>query len=147
MALKEQLQADLKTAMKEKDKIAKQTVTMIRAAILQVEKDNHVELEDAEILDIIGKQMKQRKDALADFEKAGREDLIEQAKGEIAVIEKYLPEQLSPEAIAKIVEETMAEVGAETKKDMGKLMGALMPKVKGIADGKLVSSIVKEKLQ
>ena len=147
MSLKEQLQADLKTAMKEKDKIAKQTVTMIRAAILQVEKDNHVALDDQAILDIIGKQMKQRKDALADFEKAGREDLIEQAKGEIEVIKRYLPEQLTPEAIEKIVEETMAEVGAETKKDMGKLMGALMPKVKGLADGKVVSSIVQSKLK
>ena len=146
MALKEQLLADLKMAMKEKDTVAKQTVTMIRAAILQVEKDTKVELDDAAILDIIGKQLKQRKDSLEAFEKAEREDLIEQCKGEIAVIEKYLPKQMSEDEIAVIVEETIAETGAASAKDMGKLMKVLMPKVKGKADGKLVSKIVKEKL-
>ena len=146
MTLKEQLLADLKTAMKNKDKVAKDTVTMIRAAVLQKEKDTKTELDDSEILDIISKQYKQRKDALADFVKADREDLIETTNQEIAIIKKYLPEQLSHEEIEKIVSETIDEVGATSMKDMGKVMGKLMPKVKGIADGKTVNAIVREKL-
>lgn len=147
MALKEQLLADLKSAMKEKDTIKKSTVTMIRAAILQVEKDNKVELGDQEILDIISKQLKQRRDALEDFKKAQREDLIEQTEGEMKIIEAYLPRQLTREEIEVIVDETIQETGVSSIKDMGKIMGALMPKVKGLADGKLVNQIVREKLQ
>ena len=146
MTLKEQLLADLKTAMKSKDKVAKDTVTMIRAAVLQKEKDTKTELDDSEILDIISKQYKQRKDALTDFVKADREDLIETTNQEIAIIKKYLPEQLSHEEIEKIVSETIDEVGATSMKDMGKVMGKLMPKVKGVADGKTVNAIVREKL-
>ena len=146
MTLKEQLLADLKTAMKSKDKVAKDTVTMIRAAVLQKEKDTKTELDDSEILDIISKQYKQRKDALADFVKADREDLIETTNQEIAIIKKYLPEQLSHEEIEKIVSETLDEAGATSMKDMGKVMGKLMPKVKGVADGKTVNAIVREKL-
>lgn len=147
MTLKEQLQADLKTAMKEKDKVRKATITMIRAAILQVEKDQKVVLDDSAILDIISKQRKQRRDALEDFEKAERDDLIEQTKAEMAVIDAYLPKQLSREEIEAIVDETITETGVQSAKDMGKIMGALMPKVKGLADGKLVNQIVREKLQ
>lgn len=146
MTLKEQLLTDLKSAMKSKDKVAKDTVTMIRAAVLQKEKDTKTELEDNEILDIIAKQHKQRKDALADFVKAGRDDLIETTNQEIAIIKKYLPEQLSREEIEKIVDETIEEVGATSMKEMGKVMGKLMPKVKGVADGKVVNEIVREKL-
>ncbi|MGL4547088.1 GatB/YqeY domain-containing protein [Eubacterium aggregans] len=147
MTLKEQLQADLKTAMKEKDKVRKATITMIRAAILQVEKDQKVVLDDYAVLDIISKQRKQRRDALEDFEKAERDDLIEQTKAEMAVIDAYLPKQLSREEIEAIVDETITETGVQSAKDMGKIMGALMPKVKGLADGKLVNQIVREKLQ
>ena len=132
--------------MKSKDKVAKDTVTMIRAAVLQKEKDTKAELEDSDILDIIAKQHKQRKDALADFVKAGRDDLIETTNQEIAIIKKYLPEQLSREEIEKIVDETIEEVGATSMKEMGKVMGKLMPKVKGVADGKVVNEIVREKL-
>lgn len=146
MTLKEQLLTDLKSAMKSKDKVAKDTVTMIRAAVLQKEKDTKAELEDSDILDIIAKQHKQRKDALADFVKAGRDDLIETTNQEIAIIKKYLPEQLSREEIEKIVDETIEEVGATSMKEMGKVMGKLMPKVKGVADGKVVNEIVREKL-
>lgn len=146
MTLKEQLLTDLKSAMKSKDKVAKDTVTMIRAAVLQKEKDTKTELDDNEILDIIAKQHKQRKDALADFVKAGRDDLIETTNQEIAIIKKYLPEQLSREEIEKIVDETIEEVGATSMKEMGKVMGKLMPKVKGVADGKVVNEIVREKL-
>ena len=147
MALKEQLLADLKASMKAKDPVKKSTVTMIRAAILQVEKDNKVELGDAEIQEIIAKQMKQRRDALDEFKKAERDDLIAQTEAEMRVIEAYLPKQLTQEEIEAIVDETIKETGAESAKDMGKIMGALMPKVKGLADGKLVNQIVREKLQ
>ena len=147
MALKEQLLADLKASMKAKDTVKKSTVTMIRAAILQVEKDNKVELGDAEIQEIIAKQMKQRRDALDEFKKAERDDLIAQTEAEMRVIEAYLPKQLTQEEIEAIVDETIKETGAESAKDMGKIMGELMPKVKGLADGKLVNQIVREKLQ
>ena len=147
MALKEQLLADLKASMKAKDTVKKSTVTMIRAAILQVEKDNKVELGDAEIQEIIAKQMKQRRDALDEFKKAERDDLIAQTEAEMRVIEAYLPKQLTQEEIEAIVDETIKETGAESAKDLGKIMGALMPKVKGLADGKLVNQIVREKLQ
>ena len=146
MALKEQLLADLKTAMKAKDKIRKSTITMIRAAILQIEKDKKVTLQDPEILDIITKQMKQRRDALAEFKKADREDLIKQTEAEMKVIEAYLPKQLTKTEVEAIVEETINETGVTSIKEMGKIMGALMPKVKRLADGKVISQIVREKL-
>ncbi|MBC3889148.1 GatB/YqeY domain-containing protein [Acetobacterium paludosum] len=146
MALKDQLQADLKTAMKEKDKVRKSTITMIRAAILQVEKDEKVELTDEQILEIIAKQLKQRRDSLTEFEKAKRDDLIQQAHEEIKVITSYLPTQLTIDEIRVIVNETIQETGAIDAKDMGKIMGALMPKIKGRADGKLVNQVVRESL-
>ena len=146
MALKDQLQADLKTAMKEKDKVRKSTITMIRAAILQVEKDQKVELADEQILEIIAKQLKQRRDGLAEFEKAKRDDLIQQAHEEIEIITSYLPTQLTIDEIKVIVNETIQETGAVDAKDMGKIMSALMPKTKGRADGKLVNQVVRELL-
>ncbi|MGI6556675.1 GatB/YqeY domain-containing protein [uncultured Pseudoramibacter sp.] len=147
MALKKQLLTDLKAAMKAKDKVRKSTITLIRAAILQEEKDKQIDnLEDSDIEAIISKQYKQRKDSLKEFEKAGRDDLIEQTKAEMAIIEDYLPKQLSQEEIGAIVEDTIQEIGAESMKDMGKVMKAIMPKVKGKADGKVVNQIVREKL-
>ncbi|NLN98637.1 MAG: GatB/YqeY domain-containing protein [Eubacteriaceae bacterium] len=147
MALKEQLLSDLKAAMKAKDKIRKNTITMIRSAIVQIEKDQKIELEDSDILDIMAKQLKQRKDSLEDFIKAERNDLIEQTNAEIAVIEAYLPKQLTKSEIETIVDETLQHIGVTDMKDMGKAMQAVMPKVKGIADGKTVNQIVREKLQ
>jgi uncharacterized protein YqeY len=147
LALKKQLLTDLKAAMKAKDKVRKSTITLIRAAILQEEKDKQIDnLEDSDIEAIISKQYKQRKDSLKEFEKAGRDDLIEQTKAEMAIIEDYLPKQLSPDEIGTIVEDTIQEIGAESMKDMGKVMKAIMPKVKGKADGKVVNQIVREKL-
>jgi uncharacterized protein YqeY len=146
LALKDQLQADLKQAMKNKDKVSKSTITMIRAAILQIEKDQKVELGDEEILGILAKQLKQRRDSLAEFEKAQRDDLIQQAHAEIAVITSYLPTQLSRDEITVIVTETIQETGAVNIKDMGKIMASLMPKIKGRADGKLVNQVVRESL-
>ena len=99
-----------------------------------------------QVIEIIAKQLKQRRDGLAEFEKAQRDDLIQQAQAEIAIIESYLPTQLTLDEIKVIVDETIQETGAKDIKDMGKVMGALMPKVKGRADGKLVNQAVKEKL-
>lgn len=146
MSLKEQLFADLKTAMKEKDTLKKDTVQLIRSGILQYEKDNKVELDDEGVLDIITKQLKSRRDSLPDFVKSGREDLIEKLNKEIEILLSYLPEQLSEEEIAKIVEEAIAETGAASVKEMGKVMGIVNPKLKGRADMKVVGALVKKLL-
>lgn len=147
MSLKEQLFADLKTAMKEKDTLRKDTVQLIRSGILQIEKDNKVELDDEGVIDVISKQLKSRRDSMPDYLKSGREDLIEKLNKEIEILLSYLPEQLSEDEIQKIVEEAIAETGAATIKDMGKVMGLVTPKVKGRADMKIVGSFVKKMLQ
>ncbi len=146
MSLKEKLQEDLKSSMKNKDTIRKSVVTLIRAAIKQYEVDNRVELADDAIIDIISKQLKQRKDSLAEFEKANRGDLIEETKSEIQVLEGYLPQQLSEEELEKIVIETIAEVGATSMKDMGKIMATIKPKTAGRADGRKINELVKKNL-
>ena len=146
MSLKEQLFADLKTAMKEKDTLKKDTVQLIRSGILQYEKDNKVELDDEGVLDIISKQLKSRRDSLPDYIKSGREDLIEKLNKEIEILLSYLPEQLSEDEIAKIVEEAIAETGTASVKEMGKVMGIVNPKVKGRADMKVVGALVKKLL-
>ncbi|SHK14584.1 GatB/YqeY domain-containing protein [Tepidibacter formicigenes] len=147
MSLKSKLMDDLKLAMKEKNQVKKSVVTLIRSAVKQYEVDNRAELDDEGILDIVYKQMKQRKDALEEFEKAGREDLINQTQSEIEVLKTYLPVQLSEEEVEKIVIETINEVNASSMKEMGKVMSAIMPKVKGKADGKIVNELVKKHLQ
>ena len=147
MSLKEQLFADLKTAMKEKDTLKKDTVQLIRSGILQYEKDNKVELDDEGVLDIISKQLKSRRDSLPDYVKSGREDLIEKLNKEIEILLSYLPEQLSEDEIQKIVEEAIAQTGATTIKEMGKVMGIVTAKVKGRADMKVVGGLVKKMLQ
>lgn len=136
MTLKEKLSFDFKEAMKSKDEIKKTTVNLVRAAIKQYEVDNRIELDEEGILGIISKQVKMRKDALSDFEKAGRTDLLEAYNEEIKILMNYLPAQLTIEEITVIVKETMEQLGIEGgKQNMGKLMGAVMPKVKGKADG------------
>ena len=147
MSLKEQLFADLKTAMKEKDTLKKDTVQLIRSGILQYEKDNKVELDDEGVLDIISKQLKSRRDSLPDYVKSGREDLIEKLNKEIEILLGYLPEQLSEDEIQKIVEEAIAATGAASVKEMGKVMGIVNPKLKGRADMKVVGALVKKLLQ
>ena len=147
MSLKEQLFADLKTAMKEKDTLKKDTVQLIRSGILQIEKDNKVELDDEGVIDVISKQLKRRSDSLPDYIKSGREDLIEKLNKEIEILLSYLPEQLSEVEIQKIVEEAIAQTGATTIKEMGKVMGIVTAKVKGRADMKVVGGLVKKMLQ
>ena len=144
MSLKETLLQDLKAAMKDKDTIRKNTIQLVRAGVLQIEKDNHVELDDDGVLDVIAKELKKRRDSLPEFEKSGRTDLIDNLNKEIEVLLGYLPEQLTEDEIQKIVEETIAETGASTMKDMGKVMGAVSSKVKGRADNRVVSGYVKK---
>ena len=145
MALKEQLMADFKEAMKAHDDTAKNTINLARAAIKQYEVDNREELDDAGIIAILSKQVKMRKDALADFEKAGRADLLEAYNREIEILNRYLPEQLSKEKIMEVVKETAESLGIEGgKQNMGKLMGPVMGKVKGLADGNDVKDVVME---
>ena len=143
MGLKERLMNDFKEAMKTRDEVSKNTINLARAAIKQYEVDNRKELDDEGVTSILQKQVKMRKDALADFEKAGREDLVEAYNGEIAVLKKYIPEQLSKEELLKIVEETAAELGIDKgTQNMGKLMGSVMGTVKGKADGSDVREVV-----
>ena len=146
MSLKETLFQDLKTAMKDKDTVRKNTIQLVRAGVLQIEKDNHVELDDDGVLDVIAKELKKRRDSLPEFEKSGRTDLIDNLNKEIEVLLGYLPEQLTEDEIQKIVEETIAETGAATMKDMGKVMSAVSSKVKGRADNRVVSGYVKKLL-
>ena len=148
MAIKEKLMADFKEAMKAHDEVAKNTISFARAAIKQYEVDHREELDDDGIAAILSKQVKMRKDALADFEKAGRTDLIDSYKSEIEILKRYLPEQLSDEKIREIINGTAAELGIEGgMQNMGKLMGPVMAKVKGLADGNQVKQLVQEFLK
>ena len=144
--LKEKLMEDLKEAMKEKQILRKNVVQMIRAAILQVEKDKQIELDDNQVLEIIAKEAKKRKDSLGDYEKSGREDLISQVKEEIEIISSYLPKQLSKEEITEIVKKVIGETGATTIKDMGKVMKGAKEKCGAAADGRTINEVVRELL-
>lgn len=146
MSLSERLNDDMKTLMKSGDKFALSVLRMIRSAVKNAEIDSKRTLSDDEVMDILAREIKQRRDALQDFEKAGREDLAEQAKAEVEVIQRYMPQPLTEEQLIAIVQETVNEVGASSKSDMGKVMSALMPKVKGRADGKQVNAAVQRLL-
>ena len=146
MSIKETLAQDLKLSMKEKDLIRKNTVQSIRAAILQVEKDNLTELDDDAIIDVIAKELKKRKDVLPDYEKSGREDLITQLNREIEIVMGYLPSQLSEDELDEIVRQAIEATGASSMKDMGALMAEVMPKVRGRADGSMVNALAKKHL-
>ncbi len=146
MSLKDLLLQDLKAAMKDGDNVRKTAVQMARSAVLQVEKDSKVTLDDDGIVEIIAKEVKKRMDTLPDFEKSGRDDLIDNLKAEIEVLKKYLPQQLSEAEIENIVKNAIASTGAASAKDIGKVMQAVMPETRGKADGKLVNRIVKDLL-
>ena len=147
MTLKERLNADFKEAMKNKQTVRKETISFVRAAIKQYEVDNREEIDDAGIASILAKQVKMRKDALADFESAGRTDLLDSYNAEIEVLMDYMPKQLTADEIMGIVRGTAAEMGVEQgsgRAGMGKLMGKVMPKVKGVADGNDVKDAVQQ---
>ncbi len=146
MSFKQILQQDMKTAMKEKDTIRKNVITMVRAAILQQEKDKKIEMDDEGILDVIAKAAKQRRDSIPEFEKGNRPDIIKDLEREIEILMSYLPEQLSEDEVDELVALTILEVGAQSPKDIGSVMKALMPKVKGRADGKIVNQLVRKHL-
>lgn len=144
--LKEKLLQDFKEAMKEKNELKKNTIMMVRAAILQIEKDSQKEVNDDEILEILSKEVKKRKDSLEDITKSGREDLIQQVNDEIEIINAYLPEPLSLEELETIVSQVIEETGATSMKDMGKVMGLAKSKTAGRADNKTINEIVRKKL-
>ena len=146
MSLKEVLMEDMKQAMRDKDTITKNVITMARAAILQIEKDKKIELDEEGVLDVIAKQVKQRKDALAEFIKGGRDDLIDLTNQELAILMKYLPQQLTKEELTKIVKDAVEKLNVTEMKEMGKVMAEVMPQVKGKADGFAINEIVKELL-
>jgi uncharacterized protein YqeY len=146
MSLKEQLKQDTITASKAGDKQKRDILRMVQAAIKQVEVDERVTLEDEGVLKVLTKQAKQRRESIAEYTKAGRDDLVGQEEYELGVIETYLPKMLSREEIEVLAKQAVADTGAATPKDMGKVMGKLMPQVKGKADGRLVNEVVRDLL-
>lgn len=150
MGLKEQIGEDIKTAMKAKDKLRLQTVRGIKKAILEKEVELRPKGQDTltpeHEIELLTQQAKQRRDSIEQFTNAGRDDLAEKESQELAIIETYLPEQVSDEEVAKIIDELIASSGATTMKDLGKVMGPAMKQLKGKADGKKIQEIVKSKL-
>lgn len=144
MSLEQQLMADLKDSMKTKDTVRKNTITMVRAAIKQREIDERIELSNEDILEIISKQLKEKRMVIEEFNKGNRQDLVDLTELEIEILLKYLPKQLTEEEIEKIVEETIKEIDATSMEDIGNIMKAVMPKVKGKADGKMVNKAVRK---
>ena len=146
MSLKQQINEDMKTAMRAKDQTALGTIRLINAAVKQFEVDERAEADDARITAILGKMIKQRKDSAKIYAEAGRQDLADKEKAEIAVLNRYLPEMLSAEAIAAEVAAAVAETGASSPADMGKVMGVLKAKLAGKADMGEVNKAVKATL-
>lgn len=140
------LNQDMKTAMKRKEKETLSTVRMLKSALQTEQINKGEELTEEEELTILAREKKQRMESLNEFKSAGRDDLVLKLEKELSIVNNYLPEQLSEDDVRSIVQETIAKTQALSMQDMGKVMGALMPKVKGKADGSLVSSIVKEEL-
>ena len=148
MSIKEQLMADMKVAMKAKEegKLALNTIRMARAHIRQAEIDNgHADFNDDQVLAVLRKEVKQRKETLSEIESSGREDLVEQTKAEIDVLEKYLPAEMTPEAVEAAVKE-IVDAMDPGQKNLGSVMKAVMAKLKGQADGKLINQIVRKLL-
>lgn len=149
MSIKDQLTEDMKQAMKDREngKLRLSVIRMVRSNIKNVEINDKKELSDDEVLAVLMKEVKMRQDSLEEFQKAGRSELVAQAEEEIKILKKYLPEALSDEELKGIVAEVVAEVGATTMKDMGKVMPAVMAKTKGRADGKRINAMVRELLK
>ena len=139
--LKEKLLEDLKESMKDKNVTRKNVVQMVRAAVLQVEKDKQIEVADEQIVEIIAKEAKKRKDSISDYEKSGRQDLLDQIKEEISILEEYLPEQLSSEEVEAKVKEIIQELGASSMKEMGMVMKTAKERLGASADGKTINHL------
>ena len=148
MSLKERLVEDMKVAMKAKEegKVSLSVIRMARAAIKKAEIEKQMEFNDAQVIEVLAKEVKQRRDAIVEFSKANRPDKVKALEEEISVLMEYLPQQLSEGEIRQLAQEIIAEVGAQGPKDLGKVMGKITPKTKGRADGKLVNQIVRELL-
>ena len=144
--LKKRITDDMKSAMKAKDKQALKAVRMILEAIKQKEIDERIELNDAQVMTVIQKMVKQRKDSISQFSDAGRSDLVEIEEAELEIINNYMPEQLSDEEVASFVDKAINDSGANSMKDMGKLMGMLKSQLQGKADMSLVSQLIKSRL-
>ena len=146
MSLLNSLQKDMVAAMKAKDKARLSTVRMLKAAVQNEQISLGHDLSADEEISVLSRELKQRKDSLTEFKAAGRDEAVQKLEAEIAVVETYMPQQLSADEVKAVVEETIKAVGATSKTDFGKVMGAVMPKLKGKADGKLVNATVKEML-
>ena len=147
MGKKIEIEAALKEAMRAKDKVRKNTLRLVLSAMKEAEVLKQAELDDSAILGILQKEVKLRKESIADAEQAGRDDLIQEAKSEINVLEEYLPAAMSDEELESLVNDALAESGASSPSDMGKVMKVVLPRVQGRADGGQVSQIVRQKLQ
>lgn len=148
MNLKEKLSEDMKTALRKKDALKLSTIRLLLAAIknLEIAKGKDKELKESDLLGALSAEAKKRKEAIEGYKRGKREELVEKETRELEIIKEYLPEELSPEELGRIVEETIEEIGAKDLKDMGKVMGAVMEKIKGRADGKVVNQMVRERL-
>ncbi|NOU85200.1 GatB/YqeY domain-containing protein [Paenibacillus sp. LMG 31460] len=146
MSLSDRLNEDMKQAMKSQDKFKLSVIRMVRSTIKNSEIELKRALDDNEVLDVLTREIKQRKDSLHEFTKAGRDDLADSLKAELVILAEYMPQQLSEEEVKAIVQQTIQQIGASSKADMGKVMTALMPQVKGRADGKLINQLVQQLL-
>lgn len=146
MSILEQLNQDMKDAMKARDKESLQTIRMLKSAIENEKLKKQTDLSTDDEITVLAREKKQRNDSLAEFKAANRDDLVEKTEAELDIVNKYLPQQLSENEVTQIVQETIRSVDAKSMQDMGKVMGAVMPKLKGKADGNLVNRIVKNEL-
>ena len=148
MNLKEKLNEDMRKALRKKDALRLSTIRLLLAAIknLEIAKGKDKELKESDLIGVLSAEAKKRKEAIEEYKKGKREDLVEKETKELEIIKEYLPEELSPEELGRIMKETIEEIGAKDMKDIGKVMGAIMEKVKGRADGKIVNQMVRKKL-
>ena len=148
MSLKDRLVEDMKVAMKAKEegKVRLSVIRMVRAAIKNAEIDKHIDFNDEQVIEVLAREMKLRRDALEAFDKADRPEKVKSLEEEMAILKEYLPQQLSEGEIRQLVQETITKMGAQGPKDLGKVMGALSPQTKGRADGKLVNQLVRDML-
>ncbi|XXK27647.1 GatB/YqeY domain-containing protein [Arenicellales bacterium nBUS_45] len=144
--LKDRIVSDMKDAMRAKDAVRLESIRLLRAAIQRREVDERVDLTDEDVVSVVQKMVKQGKDSIALFEQGGREDLVQKEAATLAVLETYLPEQLDEQALLILIEKAVSESGAQTVRDMGKVMGLLKPQVQGQADMGVVSGLIKQKL-
>jgi uncharacterized protein YqeY len=146
MKLKAQFQTDLVAAMKSGDTVKRDAIRSLLAAIKQIEKDDQVELDDAGVEAVLQKQVKQRQETIDDAVRAGRPELEASEKADMAILQSYLPEMMSEDEIRAVAMNIIEELGASGRQDMGRVMGKMMPELKGRADGRLVSAVVSEEL-